>query len=76
MKKFLSIGVIVVIGIAGWIGFRFSSQPPEEKIYVAVEGESNITVIDAAIDEEVARIPVGKEPNGVSIWHRTLGGTP
>ncbi len=30
----------------------------------------DVSVIDTARDEEVARIPVGKEPNGISFWQR------
>ncbi|MEK7067332.1 MAG: YncE family protein [Patescibacteria group bacterium] len=36
----------------------------------------DVSVIDAATDTEVARVSVGKEPNGISIWNRDTGGTP
>ncbi|MEK7636354.1 MAG: YncE family protein [Patescibacteria group bacterium] len=37
---------------------------------------NDVSVIDAVADTEVARVPVGKEPNGISIWNRDIGGTP
>lgn len=36
----------------------------------------DLSVIDTGTDREVARIPVGKEPNGISLWSAVSGGTP
>lgn len=36
---------------------------------------NDISVIDTALGKEVARIPVGKMPNGISVWNSALGGT-
>lgn len=37
--------------------------------YVTNLLSSDISIIDTAKDIEVGRIPVGKEPNGISIWY-------
>lgn len=36
---------------------------------------NDISVIDLMTDKEVARIPAGKMPNGISIWNSVTGGT-
>lgn len=36
---------------------------------------NDVSVIDAALGKEIARIPVGKMPNGISVWNSSLGGT-
>ena len=36
----------------------------------------DVSVIDTGSDTEVARIAVGKEPNGISLWSERFGGTP
>jgi YVTN family beta-propeller protein len=36
----------------------------------------DVSVIDTDTDQEAARIPVGKEPNGISLWSAGSGGTP
>ncbi len=36
----------------------------------------DLSVIDLSTDREVARLPVGAEPNGVSIWNSRTGGAP
>lgn len=38
--------------------------------------DGSVSVIDTVTDLEIIKIPVGKEPNGISIWHKTIGGTP
>lgn len=38
------------------------------RVYVTNLLSGDISVIDTATDEEVSRIKVGKEPNGVSVW--------
>lgn len=42
--------------------------------YVTNLVSNDISVIDTATDKEIGRIPVGKEPNGISIWSPS-GGT-
>lgn len=37
---------------------------------------NDLSVIDLRQDRETARLPVGAEPNGISIWNRNSGGTP
>jgi len=44
--------------------------------YVTNLGSDDLSVIDLQTDAEVARIPVGKQPNGLSLWNRQSGGTP
>lgn len=46
------------------------------KVYVTNVLSGDVSVINTASDSEVSRIKVGKEPNGVSLWSKTLGGTP
>jgi YVTN family beta-propeller protein len=36
----------------------------------------DLSIIDLATDQEIARLPVGDEPNGVSVWNKQIGGTP
>lgn len=36
---------------------------------------NDVSVIDTTLGKEVARIPVGKMPNGISVWNSALGGT-
>ena len=45
-------------------------------VYVTNLKSDDISIIDIATAAEVGRIPVGKEPNGISIWSKKLGGTP
>ncbi|MEK7193425.1 MAG: cytochrome D1 domain-containing protein [Patescibacteria group bacterium] len=45
-------------------------------VYVTNLLSGDVSVIDTVTDSEVVRIPVGKEPNGISIWNKNLGGTP
>ncbi len=44
--------------------------------YVTNIVSDDMSVIDLKTDMETARIPVGKEPNGISLWSRDTGGTP
>lgn len=44
-------------------------------VYVTNLLSEDISVIDTATNKEVARISVGKMPNGISIWNKTSGGT-
>jgi YVTN family beta-propeller protein len=46
------------------------------RAYVTNLVSNDLSVIDLKTDREAARIPVGKEPNGVCIWNRHRGGTP
>lgn len=45
-------------------------------VYVTNLLSKDVSVIDTSTNKEVARIPVGEMPNGISIWHKKLGGTP
>lgn len=36
---------------------------------------NEVSVVDIQSNTEVKRIPVGKSPNGISMWSKTLGGT-
>jgi len=44
--------------------------------YVSNLGSDDLSVIDLKTDTETARLPVGKQPNGISLWNRHSGGTP
>jgi YVTN family beta-propeller protein len=44
--------------------------------YVTNLVSDDLSVIDLKSDKEVARLPVGDEPNGASIWNKHSGGTP
>jgi YVTN family beta-propeller protein len=44
--------------------------------YVTNIVSDDMSVIDLKTDMETARIPIGKEPNGISLWSRDTGGTP
>ncbi len=45
-------------------------------VYITNLKSDDVSIIDTATDMEVGKIPVGKEPNGISIWSKSLGGTP
>lgn len=45
-------------------------------VYVTNLLSEDVSVIDTTSNTEVDRISVGKMPNGISIWHKELGGTP
>lgn len=47
-----------------------------DTVYVTNLLSGDVSVIDAGRDEEVARIAVGEEPNGISLWWQSTGGTP
>lgn len=36
----------------------------------------DLSIIDTSSNTEIARIPVGDMPNGVSVWNKDTGGTP
>ena len=40
------------------------------RVYVTNLLSGDISVINTATDEEIGRIKVGKEPNGISVWHK------
>jgi YVTN family beta-propeller protein len=44
--------------------------------YVTNLVSDDLSVLDLETDREVARLPVGREPNGVSLWSRRGGGAP
>lgn len=45
-------------------------------VYLTNVLSGDVSVIETATDREVARIAVGREPNGISIWSKERGGTP
>ncbi|MEK7627999.1 MAG: YncE family protein [Patescibacteria group bacterium] len=45
-------------------------------VYVTNLLSEDISIIETASSKEVARVKVGEMPNGVSIWHTQMGGTP
>lgn len=45
-------------------------------VYVTNLISGDLSVINTSTNQEVAKIPVGKEPNSISIWSRDNGGTP
>ncbi|MBI2624355.1 YncE family protein [Candidatus Parcubacteria bacterium] len=45
-------------------------------VYLTNLLSGDVSVIETATDREVARIAVGREPNGISIWSKESGGTP
>lgn len=45
-------------------------------VYVTNLLSEDVSIIDTSTNKEVARIPVGKMPNGISIWNKKEGGTP
>jgi YVTN family beta-propeller protein len=51
-------------------------SPDGRTAYVTNLVSDDLSVIDLESDREVMRVPVGHEPNGVSIWNRRTGGTP
>lgn len=44
--------------------------------YVSNLVSNDVSIIDLKTDEEIARLPVGQAPNGISIWNKHEGGTP
>lgn len=46
------------------------------RAYVTNLASDDLSIIDLKTDSEIARISVGKEPNGISLWNRHSGGTP
>lgn len=43
--------------------------------YVTNLLSGDVSVIDTATDTEISKIEIGKEPNGISLWSKALGGT-
>ncbi|MBI5913574.1 hypothetical protein HY839_04015 [Candidatus Azambacteria bacterium] len=44
-------------------------------VYLTNLLSNDVSVIDIAQNKEIARIPVGKMPNGISVWNSERGGT-
>lgn len=44
--------------------------------YITNLVSDDLSVIDLETDREVARLPVGDQPNGVSLWNKHSGGMP
>jgi YVTN family beta-propeller protein len=51
-------------------------SPDGGKVYVTNLLSDDISVIDTATDKELAKVKVGKMPNGISLWSHQSGGTP
>lgn len=45
-------------------------------VYVTNLLSEDVSIIETSTNKEVARVKVGKMPNGISIWHKQMGGTP
>lgn len=43
-------------------------SPDGMRVYVTNLLSEDVSIIDTATDEEIGRVKVGKEPNGVSVW--------
>lgn len=46
------------------------------RAYVTNLLSNDVSVIDTTSNKEIARIPVGTMPNGISVWNAEFGGTP
>ncbi|MBY0473331.1 YncE family protein [Patescibacteria group bacterium] len=46
------------------------------RVFVTNLLSDDVSVIDTATGKEIARVPVGDMPNGISIWNAQTGGTP
>lgn len=46
-------------------------SPNDRYVYVSNILGSDISVIDTRSDKEIVRIPVGKEPNGITYWKKS-----
>lgn len=53
-----------VIGMAVFAGAAIAAQGT---VYVADEGSDTVSMLDARSAEVVANVPVGREPNGISV---------
>ena len=51
-------------------------SPDGKFVYVTNLLSGDLSIIDTSTDMEIAKVPLGKEPNGISIWSKTAGGTP
>ncbi len=45
-------------------------------VYVTNLLSGDVSFIDTVTDQEISRVKVGKEPNGISVWSKSAGGTP
>ncbi len=45
-------------------------------VYVTNLLSEDVSIIETSTNKEVARVKVGEMPNGISIWHTQMGGTP
>ncbi len=51
-------------------------SPDGRFVYVTNLLGGDVSVVDTREDREIARITVGKQPNGISFWSSKAGGTP
>lgn len=47
-----------------------------KRAYITNLLSNDVSVIDTSTDKEIVKIPVGKMPNGISLWSHQYGGTP
>lgn len=45
-------------------------------VYITNLLSDDMSIIDTKTDSEVVRLPIGKQPNGISLWSKQSGGTP
>lgn len=51
-------------------------DPAGKFVYITNLLSDDVSIIDVVTGKEIARVPVGDMPNGISIWNRANGGTP
>lgn len=69
-------GAVVAQITAGAAPHGVVVAPRGNRAYVTNLLSGDVSVIDTRRDAEIARIPVGAKPNGISLWSSKLGGTP
>lgn len=45
-------------------------------VYITNLLSDDVSIIDTKTDSEIVRLPIGKQPNGISLWSKQAGGTP
>ena len=51
-------------------------SPDGKRAYITNLLSHDVSVIDTATDKEIAKIKIGRMPNGISLWSNQSGGTP
>lgn len=75
-KLDVSSGVVVAQIKAGDAPHGVVVAPHGETAYITNLLSNDVSVINTQSNGEIARIPVGAKPNGVSLWSSEYGGTP